>query len=220
MLLHQLGEDFVLALQFGLEVGDLLVLGVGSSLAAFVVAGEGRLTVLEEELLPGVEVGDGDAMFFADVGDRDLVEEVLSEQGDLLLRTKVAALPGHGWSSARVLPLTLPKASSCSDWGKTLSADQQKFIELLQRIRYGFIPRLLVRAGQPVMNPELLWHRNVKALGDNSPHRSLHAPDFALRKEIVEFFRLLAALGDAEIVDLQVRNGLPFCFDVIEKLPA
>jgi hypothetical protein len=27
MLLHQLGEDFVLALEFGLEVGDLLVLG-------------------------------------------------------------------------------------------------------------------------------------------------------------------------------------------------
>jgi hypothetical protein len=94
MLLHQLGEDFVLALQFGLEIGDLLVLGVIIGLAAFVVAGEGSLAILEEELLPGVEVSDGDAVFFADVRDRDLVEEVLSEQGDLLLGGEVATLQG------------------------------------------------------------------------------------------------------------------------------
>ena len=50
MLLQQLGEDLVLALEFGLEIGDLLVLGVGSGLAAFVVAGEGRLAILEKEL--------------------------------------------------------------------------------------------------------------------------------------------------------------------------
>src|SRR5215831_18785856 len=100
MLLHQLGEDLVLALQLGLEIGDLLVL------AAFVVAGESSWAVLEEELLPGVEVGDSDAVFFTDVGDGDLVEEVLSEQGDLLLRSKMATLLSHGCSSARVLLLT------------------------------------------------------------------------------------------------------------------
>src|SRR5262249_16916633 len=119
MLLHQLGEDLVLALQLGLEIGDLLVLGVGSVLAAFVVAGEGSWAVLEKELLPGVEVGDSDAVFFTDVGDGDLVEEVLSEQGDLLLRSKMATLLSHGCSSARVLLLTLTKASSCFDWGET-----------------------------------------------------------------------------------------------------
>jgi hypothetical protein len=103
---------------------------------------------------------------------------------------------------------------------QSLSTDQQRVVELLQHIRYGRIPRLQVRRGQPVMHPELLWHRNVKVLGENSPHPSLHSPDFPLRKEVVEFFRLLAALGDAEIADLEVRNGLPFCFDVIERLPA
>jgi hypothetical protein len=101
----------------------------------------------------------------------------------------------------------------------SLSADQQRLVELLQRIRYGSIPRLQVRRGQPVMQPELLWRRNVKVLGENSPHPSLHSPDFPLRREVVEFFRLLVVLGDGEVVDLEVRNGLPFCFDVIEKLP-
>jgi hypothetical protein len=119
MLLHQLGEDLVLALAFGLEVSDLAVLSGAVGFAALVVAGEGGLAVLEKELLPGVEVVDGDAVVFAKVGDRDLVEKVFAEQGDLLLRGKVTALPGHGYSSGRVLPLTLPKANSRFGWGKT-----------------------------------------------------------------------------------------------------
>src|SRR5262249_32198975 len=117
-------EDLVFALQLGLQLGEVLVLGVGSGLAAPVVGGEGGLAVLEELLLPVVEERDGNAVLFADIGDRDLVEEVLSEQGDLGLSGKVARLPGHGWSSARVLPLTLTKANSCFDWGNTDLIDQ------------------------------------------------------------------------------------------------
>src|SRR5215471_16979148 len=105
----------MLALDFGLELGDPLVLGISSGFAALVVGGEGRHTVLEELLLPVVEEGDGDAVLFADVGDRNLVEQVLSEQGDLGFRGKVPTLPGHGCSSARVLPLTPTKATSRSE---------------------------------------------------------------------------------------------------------
>jgi hypothetical protein len=111
-------------------------------------------------------------------------------------------------------------ASTSPPTKQSLSAQQRQFLELLQRIRYGCIPRLRVSRGQPVLQTELFWRRNVKVLGDNAPHPSLRSSDFALRKEFAEFFRLLTALGDAEIVDLEIRNGLPFCFDVIEKLPA
>ena len=114
MLLHQLGQDLVFALELGLQVGDLLVLGIGAALAAFVVGGEGGGAVLEELLLPVVEEGNGDAVSFADVGDRDFVEEVLAEQGDLGLRGEGAAFSGQGWSSARGVPLTPAKASSRS----------------------------------------------------------------------------------------------------------
>src|SRR5262245_28180014 len=41
------------------------------------------------------------------------------ENGYLLLRGEVAALPAHACSSARVLPLTPAKANSRSDWGNT-----------------------------------------------------------------------------------------------------
>jgi hypothetical protein len=90
MLLHQLGQDLVLALELGLQVGDLFVLGIAGGLAAFVVGGEGGGAALEELLLPVVEEGDGDAVLFADAGDGDFIEEVLAEQGDLGLRAALS----------------------------------------------------------------------------------------------------------------------------------
>src|SRR5579884_1644748 len=51
---------------------------------------------------------------------KDFFDEVLSEQGDFLFGAEVATLLSHGYSSARVLPLTLTKANSCFDWGKTI----------------------------------------------------------------------------------------------------
>src|SRR5262245_9248540 len=122
----------MLALEFGLEVGELLVLGVGSGHAAPVVGGKGRLAVLEEGLLPEVEEVDGDADAFADVGNRDLIDEVFPEQGDLLLGAEVATPSGHERSPARVLPLTLAKANSCSDWGNTRRGVQRFVRHALQ----------------------------------------------------------------------------------------
>src|SRR5581483_8500679 len=117
--LHQLGEDLVLAPEFVLQGGDGAVLGVAIDFAASVVGGEGGGAVLEELFLPVVEVGDSDAVLFAQIGDGDFLQEMGPENGDLLLRSEVAALPAHECSSARVLPLTPTKANSRSDWGNT-----------------------------------------------------------------------------------------------------
>ena len=112
--------------------------GVGVVFAAFVVGGEGGLSVVEEGLLPEVEEIDGDAVFLTDVGERDLIDQVFSKQGDLLLRAVVTPLPGHGCSSARVLPLTLTKANSHFDWGNTAMVKQPCGIE--PRLARGFEP--------------------------------------------------------------------------------
>jgi len=104
----------VLALELVPEGGDGAVLGVLAGLAALAVVGEGSGAVLEELLLPEVEEGNGQVVLLADVGDRPLLQEVEAEQGDLLFRAEVTALPGHGFPSARVLPLTPAKASSSS----------------------------------------------------------------------------------------------------------
>jgi hypothetical protein len=115
MLLHQLGEDLVLALEFVFEGSDLAVLGVLRGLVAFAGVGEGCGTVLEELFLPEVEEVDGKLMFLTEVGDRLLLQEMESKHGYLLLRGKVTTLASHEKASTRVLPLTPRKANSSSD---------------------------------------------------------------------------------------------------------
>ena len=114
MLLHQLGEDLVLALELVPEGGDLDILGVLTGLAALAGVIEGGGAVLEELLLPEVEEGDGEVVLLADVGDGLLLQEVEAEQGDLLFRGKVPALSRQECSPARGGPLNPAKASSCS----------------------------------------------------------------------------------------------------------
>lgn len=99
-----------------------------------------------------------------------------------------------------------------------LSGEQRGLLALFQRIRYGRVERLLVRDGEPVL-AGVRWKRTVKVGGDNSPHPCAEADDFALRHEVAEFFRLLQELGDAELTDVEVRNGLPFTFAVCGSTP-
>src|SRR5262249_30553084 len=115
VLLHQLRENLVLAAEFVFQCGNGATLGVGVGLAAFVVGGEGGLTVLKELLLPVVEEVDGDAVLLTEIGDRSFLQEIGQENGDLLLRGEVAALSAHECFSARVLPLTPAKANTSSD---------------------------------------------------------------------------------------------------------
>jgi hypothetical protein len=88
----------------------------------------------------------------------------------------------------------------------------------MQRIRYGRIHRLPVRTGEPIMRPELSWTRTVKVLGENGPHPCIDAADYFLRHEVREFLQLLRDLGDGEIVNFEIRNGLPFSFEIEETL--
>src|SRR5436305_8543871 len=103
----------MLALEFFFEGSDLAVLGVLQSLEAFAGVSEGGGAVLEELLLPEVEEGDGEVVLLTEVGDGLLLQE--AEQGDFLLGGKVTTLTSQESSSARVLPLTPPKANSSSD---------------------------------------------------------------------------------------------------------
>src|SRR5436853_6833589 len=114
MLLHQLGENLVLALEFVFEGSDLAVLRVLRGLEAFAGIGEGGGAVLEELFLPEVEEVDGEVVLLTDVGDRFLLQEMKTEQGDLLLGGERTTLATHDKSSARVLPLTPAKANSSS----------------------------------------------------------------------------------------------------------
>jgi hypothetical protein len=102
---------------------------------------------------------------------------------------------------------------------RSLTPAQQDLLGLFQTIRYGRIHRLRVRSGQPDLDAGAPWTRTVKVLGENAPHPCNQAKDFTLRREVVQFFRLLHTLGDGEITDLQIRDGLPFSYEVSGSHP-
>jgi hypothetical protein len=99
-----------------------------------------------------------------------------------------------------------------------LTRSQRDLLSLMQEIRYGRIERLLVRDGEPVLTG-IRWRRTVKLGGDNAPHHCADAEDFALRREVIDFFRALRELDDDELTDVEVRNGLPFTFAVCGSTP-
>jgi hypothetical protein len=101
-----------------------------------------------------------------------------------------------------------------------LTPAQQQLLDLCQRIRFGRIHSIKVSRGQPVVEAGLAWTRTVKVLGTNAPHPARQAPNFALKHSVVDLFRLLHELGDGEIRDLEVRDGLPCGFAVEETLTA
>src|SRR3954471_6314457 len=99
MLLHEFGEDFVLALKLLLQEGDPPVLGVAGASGAGL---ERRGGVLEELLLPAVEHRGVDAVLVTQIRDRGVFEEVKPQDGYLLLgREALSGLLGHGRTSAR-----------------------------------------------------------------------------------------------------------------------
>jgi hypothetical protein len=97
---------------------------------------------------------------------------------------------------------------------KSLTKGQQALLALLQHVRHGRVHRLAIRHGEPDLSAGVVWTWTVKVLGENGPHPCSQAEDFHLRREVVEFFKLLAAMGDGEVHNIEVRNGLPFTFEV------
>ena len=100
MFLHQFSDDLVLALELVAQRGDG---PLEVALRRGVLALEGGRSVLEELLLLEVEQGGGELMLVAEVRDRDVVDQMAPEDGDLLDRRIVLPRLPHGRNSFRVL---------------------------------------------------------------------------------------------------------------------
>lgn len=100
-----------------------------------------------------------------------------------------------------------PIPSSMSKQQLTLS--QRRLLELMQEISFGSIEGLVVRGGQPVMDPAPRRRREVRLGGENGPRPERELHDFVLKVQFVELFAQLQQIGDGEVDLIEVRHGLP-----------
>jgi hypothetical protein len=93
---------------------------------------------------------------------------------------------------------------------RNLSPAQRRLVELIQSINYGRIENILVRGGEPVLDPPPRVVREIKFSGTNDPRPERGLADFALKEQHRELFRVLDQLGDGVLAVLTVKAGLPF----------
>lgn len=92
----------------------------------------------------------------------------------------------------------------------SLSRHETRLIELMQRINFGRIEGLLVRAGQPVLDPRPRIVREIKFGGENGPRPESVKSDFALKAQVRDLLAQLEMLGDGVIPCIEIQRGLPF----------
>lgn len=97
-----------------------------------------------------------------------------------------------------------------------LSARRAGLVELMQAINFGRIEGLVIRQGEPVLDPPPRVIREIKFGGENGPRAELGASDFALKSQVVELFRYFDQVGHGTIDAIEVKHGLPFRMIVTE----
>jgi hypothetical protein len=92
----------------------------------------------------------------------------------------------------------------------TLSEPRKNLIDLMQRLKFGRIERLVVRDGEPVLDPAPRIVRDIKIGGEKGSSHELDNQDFALRSQEVEMLEHLSRLRDGTLDVVEVKHGLPF----------
>ena len=91
-----------------------------------------------------------------------------------------------------------------------LAPERSHLIELMQRINFGRIERLVINDGQPVLDPSPRMVREIKFGSENGPRPEATTADFSLKAQVVELFRNFDELRNGVIEVLDIKYGLPF----------
>jgi hypothetical protein len=97
-----------------------------------------------------------------------------------------------------------------------LSQARQKLIRLLQRLNFGTIHQLPIRNSDPVLAPPLRIVRRRKSGTPEPVHPGASLEDFALKGQWLAFFEDLDAIGDGQILRIEVAHGLPLMHEIEE----
>jgi hypothetical protein len=97
-----------------------------------------------------------------------------------------------------------------------LTPARQRFVALTQRLAFGTIHNLHIRAREPVYDPPPRVVRRKKNGGINDPRAQVDGANFALKREWIEFFRDLDAISDGVILMIEVAHGVPVFHEIEE----
>jgi len=101
----------------------------------------------------------------------------------------------------------------------SLSMQQNRLLEIMQKTNYGRVERLTISDGEPIFNPPPRIVKDVKlGSGDNRARPELDAADFALKREHIELFETLKRVGSGVIESIEVKAGLPFRITVEQRI--
>ena len=92
----------------------------------------------------------------------------------------------------------------------SLSTQRRQFLSELQRLNFGTIECLEIRAGEPYFTPNTRIRRQRRFPGNNGPREELALDDFVLKAQVVELFRTFDEIGNGIVETLEVLHGLPF----------
>ena len=96
-----------------------------------------------------------------------------------------------------------------------LSKPRRRLLELFLRLLYGRIEGLVIRRGEPVLEPLPRIVRVTKYLPGENGRRPRGVDFLAHSDQVRALFRQFDLLGDGIIEVLQVQNGLPFLGEVL-----
>ena len=102
----------------------------------------------------------------------------------------------------------------------SLSPGKRRLLELMQKINFGRIDGITIRAGEPVFDPPLRVVREIKFGSENGPRPELGIEDFVLKSQVVELFEQIEHLGDGKVGSIGIKHGLPFRMSVEETIQA
>ena len=111
-----------------------------------------------------------------------------------------------------VAPLTRssPESQRPAPPLRALSPARRALVAVLQRLNFGRVEGLTVRAGEPVLDPPPRVVREHKFGGENGPRPEAGLPDFGLKPQVLDLLAVLDEVGDGTIPVLTVKHGLPF----------
>jgi len=101
---------------------------------------------------------------------------------------------------------------------ESLTAEEKRFIELMQYINFGRIIGLIITRGKPSFNPPPRQVREIKFGGENGPRPEMSSSDFTMKTQVMELFEHFDRLADGTEVTIEVKYGLPFRMSVEETI--